>query len=138
MDGRRSLGLHNNQQNNGVVGTGGGGVEKRRGRGVNVWGGRLLVVLGGELSVGKNTNRESEGALDFDGFCWMGGRNNQTKVGQNDGIHFWETAHRAMTIGEAAATLFGPSNYWTKINKTKFVMALGSHKSTIAHNTQPN
>jgi hypothetical protein len=58
-----------------------------------------------------------DGALDFDGFCWMGGRNNQPKVGRNYGIYFWETARRAMTIGEAAAALFGPSNYWTKINK---------------------
>ena len=53
-------------------------------------GGRLLNVLGGELSVGKIGNRESNGALDFDGFCWMGGRNNQPKVGQNDGISFGE------------------------------------------------
>jgi hypothetical protein len=68
----------------------------------------------------------------------MGGRNNQKQVGRNDGIYFWETARRAMTIGEAAAELFGPSNYLTKIDKTKFVVALGSRKSTIAHNNQPN
>jgi len=34
-----------------------------------MWGGRLLVVLGGGLSVRKNKNRERGGALDFDGFC---------------------------------------------------------------------
>jgi hypothetical protein len=34
--------------------------------------------------------RESNGALDFDGFCWMGGRNNQPKMGRNDGISFGE------------------------------------------------
>jgi hypothetical protein len=50
----------------------------------------LLIVLGGELSVGKIGNRESNGALDFDVFCWMGGRNNQPKVGRNDGISFGE------------------------------------------------
>ena len=42
-----------------------------------------------------------------------------------------------MTIGEAAAASFGPSNHWTKINKTKFVVALGGRQSTIAHNNQP-
>ena len=87
-------------------------METRLGR--NVWGGRLLVVLGGELRVGKIENRESDGALDFDGFCWMGGRNNQPKVSQNDGTYFGETARRAMTIGESAVALFGPTNYWTK------------------------
>jgi uncharacterized membrane protein YfbV (UPF0208 family) len=56
-----------------------------------------------------------DGALDFDGFCWMGRRNNQPNSADY-GIYFWETARRAMTIGEAAAALFGPSNYWTKIN----------------------
>jgi len=49
-----------------------------------MWGGLLLVVLGGELSVGKIENRESNGALDFDGFCWRGGCNNQPRVGRND------------------------------------------------------
>jgi hypothetical protein len=43
-----------------------------------------------------------------------------------------------MTIGEAAAALFGPSNYWTKINKKKFVVALGGCQSTISHNNQTN
>ena len=82
LGGRRSLVRHNNQPTDSV---GGGKIffeETRPGR--NVWGGLLLIVLGGELSVGKIENRESDGALDFDGFCWMGGRNNQPKVGQND------------------------------------------------------
>jgi hypothetical protein len=51
---------------------------------------RLLIVLGGKLRVGKIGNRESNGVLDYDGFCWMGGRNNQPKVGRNDGISFGE------------------------------------------------
>jgi hypothetical protein len=82
LGGRRSLVRHNNQPKDSF---GGGKIfyeETRPGR--NVWGGLLLVVLGGELSVGKIENRESDGALDFDGFCWMGGRNNQPKVGRND------------------------------------------------------
>ena len=55
--------------------------------------------------------RESNGALDFDGFCWMGGRNNQPKVGQKYGIYFWVTARRAMTIGEAADIFFTRCEY---------------------------
>jgi hypothetical protein len=43
-----------------------------------------------------------------------------------------------MMIGESAVASFGPSNYWTKINKTKFVMTLGGRQSTIAHNNQPH
>ena len=127
---------HNNQPKDSV---GSGKIffeETQLGR--NVWGGLLLVILGGELSVGKIKNRESDGALDFDGFCWMGGRNNQPKVGRNDGIYFGETARRVMTIGESAVASFGPSNYWTKINKMKFVVTLGGRQSTIAHNNQPN
>jgi len=68
----------------------------------------------------------------------MGGRNNQPKVGRNDGNYFREMTRRAMMIGEAAAASCGPSNYWTNINKTKFVVALGGRQSTIAHNNQPN
>ncbi len=78
--------------------------------GRNMWGGRFLVVFGGKLRVGKIENKESNGALDFDGFCWMGGRNNLPKVGRNDGIYFGETAHRAMTLGESAVASFGPTN----------------------------
>ena len=82
--------------------------------GRNVWGGHLLVVFGSKLRVGKIENRESDGALDFDGFCWMGGCNNLPKVGQNDGIYFGEMARRAMAIGESAVALIGPTSYWTK------------------------
>ena len=64
-------------------------------------------------------NREGRGTLAFDGRHLNNKFNNQPKVGRNDRIYFWETARRAMTIGEAAAASFGPSNYWTKINKTK-------------------
>jgi len=93
-------------------------------------GGSLIGDAAGEERVGKTfmrrygrwfecwkKNRESDGALDFDGFCRMGGCNNQPKVGRNDAINFWETARSAMTIGEAAAVSFGPSNYWTKKKK---------------------
>ena len=96
-----------------VLAAGGGvGEEMRMGR--NKWGGHLLIVLGGELRVGKIENRESKGALDFDDFCCMGGHTNQPKVGQNNGIYFWAMARRAMTIGESAAASFGPTIFWTK------------------------
>ena len=88
--------------------------------------------------LGRRINRESDGALDFDGFCWMGGRNNQPKVIRNNRIYFGETARRVMMTGESAVASFGPSNYWTKIKKTKFVVTLGGHQSTIAHNNQPD
>ncbi len=79
MDGAPILGsrhllvIHNNQPNDGVGG--GGYTWEEMQPGGTRGGGRLLIVLGGELSVGKIGNRESNGALDFDGFCWMGGRN---------------------------------------------------------------
>ena len=57
------VGLHNNQQNDGVGGRGGIGEETQLWR--NMWGGRLLVILGSELRVGKIENRESNGALDL-------------------------------------------------------------------------
>ena len=73
-------------------------------------GGRLLVVLGSELSVRKIENRESNGALDFDGFCWMGGRNNQPKVGLHVRIWLGGRERREMTMGEDAVVSFRPSN----------------------------
>ncbi len=91
---------------------GGGGEETRLGR--NVWGGHLLVILGGKLRVRKIENRESKRALDVDGFCWMGGRNNQPKVSQNNGIYFGEMVCMVMTTGESAVASFGPTHYWTK------------------------
>ena len=80
LGGRHSLVQHNNHQR--IVSAAGRSFLRRRGRGV--WGGLLLVVLGSELSIGKIETRESNGALDFNGFCWMGGSNNQPKVGRNN------------------------------------------------------
>jgi hypothetical protein len=42
--------------------------------------------LEGQIEQQKNTNRESDGAIHFDGFQWMGGHNNQPKVGLHNGI----------------------------------------------------
>jgi hypothetical protein len=35
-------------------------------------GGRLLIVLGDKMSDEKNENREGDGTMSFDSFCWMG------------------------------------------------------------------
>ena len=40
--------------------------------------------------------------MDFDGFCWMGGRNNQPKVGLNVRIWLGGRERREMTMGEDA------------------------------------
>ena len=61
-----------------------------------------------------NTNREGDGASDFDGSCWMGGRNNQPKSGRIVRINLGETARRAMAIGEDAIKSFWPSDLGQK------------------------
>ena len=87
--------------------------------GRNVSGGRLLVVLGDELSDGKNKNRESDGAFDFDGICWMGGRTNQPKVGLHVRIWLGGRERREMTMGEDTVRSFRPSNEGAKNMKNK-------------------
>jgi hypothetical protein len=119
LDGHRLLGLHNSQQNDGVIGRGGGfrgdaAGEERVGR-------TFTRCIGKRIECRKKKNRESDGALDFDGFCWMRGRNNQPKVGPNDGMPH-RVGHRILD----------------KNNKTKFVMALGGRQSSIAYNNQSN
>ncbi len=42
--------------------------------------GRLVIVLGGKWSDKRHKNRDGDGASDFDGFCWIGGHNNQPKI----------------------------------------------------------
>ncbi len=83
-----------------------------------------------------NTNREGDGASYFEGSCWLGGRNNQPKSGRIVRINLGETARRAMAIGEDAIKSFWPSDLGQK--KAKFVVALGGHQLTTAHNNQPN
>ena len=83
----------------------------------------------------KNKNREGDGASDFDGFCWMGGHNNQLKSSRHVGVNYGETACRAMTIWEDTIESFRPGQ---KINITKFVVALDSRQPTTACNNQPN
>ena len=63
-------------------------------------GGRLLVVLGGELSDEIKKKRRGDVALSFDGFHCFVSRNNQQKINLIAGIQLGETAHRAMTMEE--------------------------------------
>ena len=93
LDGNCSMGQSNNQPNNGVGG--GMGVGEAMQTGGTRGGGRLLIALGGEWSDDKqNKNRVGDGASDFDGFCWMGGHNNQLKSSRNVGVNYGETAGR--------------------------------------------
>jgi hypothetical protein len=75
------MGRRNNQPNDGVGS--GMGIGEAMKTGGTRGGGRLLIALGGKWSDEKNKNREGDGALDFDGFCWMGVHNNQPKSSHN-------------------------------------------------------
>ncbi len=77
-------------------------------------GGRLPIVLGGELRDEKNKNREGGGASDFDGFCLIVGHNNQPKSGRIVAICLGEAARRAITIGGDAVESFRPSDFKAK------------------------
>ena len=79
MDGLCSMDPRNNQPNDGVGG-GGGAVERIFAReermGADVW--SSFWVANGATK--KYLNRDGAGASDFDGFCWIGGHNNQPKI----------------------------------------------------------
>ncbi len=70
--------------------------------------------LGRRIERTKNKNRESDGALGFNGFHWMGGHKNQPKVGLGDGIKLGGTVRRTITMGEDAVASFRPSNLGAK------------------------
>ena len=89
LDGRH-LTRRCDSQPNDRVGGGGGIGEELRARGTR-GGLHSFVGLGKKLSGGKNKNRERDQTLDFDGFCWMGGRNNQPKSGRIVRILLGET-----------------------------------------------
>ena len=71
-------------------------------------GGCFLNILGNEIWDEKDTNREGDGASDFDGFCWMGGQNNQPKSSPIVGVYYGETVRRVVMIGEDAVASFWP------------------------------
>ena len=108
LDGCHLTGRHNNQPN-ASVGGGGGIGEELRASGTR-GGLHLLVGLGDKLSGGKNKNRERHQTLDFDGFCWMGGRNNQPKSGRIVRILLGETGAQGDDDGGDAVASFQLSN----------------------------
>ena len=77
------MGWRNNQPNDGVGS--GMGVGEAINTGGTRGGGLLFIALGGEWSEEKK-KREGDGALDFDGVCWMGGHNTQPKSSRNIGL----------------------------------------------------
>ncbi len=94
-----------------MVSAGGGGFGEAIRTGGTRGGGRLPIVLGGELRDEKNTNREGNGGSDFDGSCCIVERNNQPKVGRIiDGVYLGEATRRAVAIGDDAVTPFRPSD----------------------------
>jgi hypothetical protein len=66
----------NNQPNDGVGGGGGIGDWRGDANGWNAWGRTCTHRFGRQTEWQINKNREGDGALQFDGSCWMGGRNN--------------------------------------------------------------
>jgi hypothetical protein len=101
------------------------GMFERKFSGGTHGGVRLLVVLGGELSVGKIENRISMASAG-----WGDATTNRYLLGR--------MARRAMTIGEDAVASFVPSDFGAKINITKFVVGIGGRQSMTARNNQPN
>ena len=66
--------------------------------------------------------------MSFDGFCWVGGRNNQPNVDRIIGIMLWEMARREIVIEEDAFATFRPLDY-----RAKKDVALGGRESTMSH-----
>jgi hypothetical protein len=75
--------IHNNQPNDGVGN--GGAWERRRDREERVREDVYPSFRGVECS-NEKIKIERDGTLSFDGFRWMGGRNNQPKVSLSNGI----------------------------------------------------
>jgi hypothetical protein len=120
LDGRHLTGRRNNQPNDSVGGGGGIGEELRAS---GTRGGlHLLVGLGDKLSGGKNKNRERDQTSDFDGFCWMGGRNNQPKSSRIIRILLGETG--AQGVDDGGGTLSHRFSCQIKIDESKFDVAL--------------
>ena len=83
LGGRHTTMIHNNQPNDGVGS--GGAWERRRDREERVREDVYPSFRGVECS-NEKIKIERDGTLSFDGFRWMGGRNNQPKVSLSVGI----------------------------------------------------
>ena len=71
----------------------------------------------------RRKKKKGNGASDFDGFYWIGGRNNQLTSDRIGGIYLGETARRVITVGEDAIESFQSLDFGQKNNITKFVVA---------------
>jgi hypothetical protein len=117
---------------------GGRALEMRYANGRNAWGRTCTHRFVRQIERQTNKNREGDGALQFNGSCWMGGHNNQPKVSLVVGIYLGETARRVAAIGEDAVKSFWPYRIsGKKMNIPKFVVALGGRQSLTARNNQP-
>ncbi len=87
-----------------------GGIGEETRPGGTCGGGRLPVVWGGQTERRKNKNSQSDGALIFDGFQWMGGHNNQLRVGLSDRLCLGERERRTLMMGVDAVASFLLSN----------------------------
>jgi hypothetical protein len=142
LGGRHLKGRCDNQSNDGVGSVGGTG-EAMRTSGTR-GGGCLPIVLGGEWSDEKQENRECNGALDFDGSVeWRDATTN--RVGCIVGgwsIFFRQGARRHAQgkdyWGGRRLTVLAFGLLGKKVNRTKFVVALEGHQSTVPHDNQPN
>jgi hypothetical protein len=65
---------------------------------------------GGRIEQQENSNSQSNGALIFDGFQWMGGHNNQLRVGLSHGICLGERECRTLTMRVDSVASFLLSN----------------------------
>ncbi len=107
-----------------MVSTGGGGVGEAMQTGGTREGGRVI--------------REGDGALQFDGSCWMGEHNNQPKASLIVGIFLGEMARRTAAVGEDAVESFRPSDFGQKNECTEIRCGFGGRQSSTARNNQPN
>ncbi len=98
---------------------GGGGRWRGDANGRNAWGRMCTHRFGQQIERQKNKNREGDGALQFDGSCWMGGHNNQPKVSHIVGTFLGETARRTAAVGEDAVESFQPSDFEQKNEYTE-------------------
>ncbi len=112
LDGCCSMGRCNNQLNDDGVGGGLGVGEKIRMGGTR-GGGCFLIILGNKMWDEKNTNREGDGASDFDGFCWMGTKQPTKKQPYRWGI-LWRDGAQGGDDRGGRRRIFLAIRFWGK------------------------
>ena len=96
-----------------MVSVGGGALERRCERAERV-GEDVYPSFRAANRATNKTDREGDGASQFDGSCCIGECNNQPKVSRIVGIYLGETARRAVAIGDDAVESFRPSDFGQK------------------------